>query len=355
MRLLLLNLATDADDPILGFTTIWIQKIATLTTAIDVITMRAGRIDVPNNVSVYSVGKEKGYSELRRFVEFYRILWRLLRQHRYDGCFAHMMPLFAVMAAPLLKTKRIPIVLWYAHKSVTLTLRLATFLANRVVTPSSESFRISSPKVRVIGHGIDTAMFAPLPTNDHTEAMFRIVTVGRLSRIKRLELLIQGVAEFARAHPDIRILFTVVGAPMTAQDHDYYQRLQEQAAAFRLEERICFEGSRPYQQIPLCYQQADCFISMSDTGSIDKATLEAMSCGVIPIMTNHSFATSFDERLAMLCLIQPNPELLAEHLFCVASLHIEERRRIGQQLRELVVREHSLSTLSQKIINEFTF
>jgi hypothetical protein len=119
MRLLLFNLATDADDPILGFTTRWIQALAKQVEFTHVITMRAGKIEVPENVRVYSVGKEKGYSEPRRVVEFYRHLFHILREDRIDACFSHMIPIFTVLAAPVLKVKKIPIVTWYAHPSLT--------------------------------------------------------------------------------------------------------------------------------------------------------------------------------------------------------------------------------------------
>ena len=66
MRILLFNLATDADDPLLGFTTRWIGALAERVEFIHVITMRVGRLEMPANVRVYSVGKEKGYSEPRR-------------------------------------------------------------------------------------------------------------------------------------------------------------------------------------------------------------------------------------------------------------------------------------------------
>jgi len=47
VNLLLFNLATDADDPILGFTTGWLNRLAAHYTQVDVITMRnrAGSID----------------------------------------------------------------------------------------------------------------------------------------------------------------------------------------------------------------------------------------------------------------------------------------------------------------------
>ena len=106
LRLLWFNLATDADATGQGFTTDWLNALAPHCDQIDVLTMRAGRLALDDKVRVYSVGKEKGYTELRRAVEFYRLLSRLLRENDYDACFAHMQPLFAVMGAPLLLPRR---------------------------------------------------------------------------------------------------------------------------------------------------------------------------------------------------------------------------------------------------------
>ncbi|MEM4205021.1 MAG: hypothetical protein QXS54_13215, partial [Candidatus Methanomethylicaceae archaeon] len=110
MRLLIFNMAMDLDDPLLEFVTYWVRSLAKRVEFIHVIAMRAGRIEVPENVRVYSVGKEKGYSEPRRAVEFYRLLFRILREDQIDACFSHMIPIFTVLAAPVLKAKGIPIV-----------------------------------------------------------------------------------------------------------------------------------------------------------------------------------------------------------------------------------------------------
>ena len=53
LRLLLFNLATDADDPALGFTTGWINALATHGANVHVITMRAGRSNSTASCSAY--------------------------------------------------------------------------------------------------------------------------------------------------------------------------------------------------------------------------------------------------------------------------------------------------------------
>ena len=203
MRLLWFNLATDVDDPVLGFTSRWTQAIATKVERIHVITMRAGRIELPENVRCDSVGKEAGYSRPRRIVEFYRILLEVLRNEPVDACFSHMFPLFTVLAAPLLRPKGVPIVTWYAHPSLTLQLRLAHRLSDQMVTSLPSSYPYDPDKLRVLGQGIDTDWFAPDKTRPQLPAL--ILCAGRLSPVKDHVTLLKAVAiaptTFSRAIP----------------------------------------------------------------------------------------------------------------------------------------------------------
>ena len=352
MNLLLFNLATDADDPILGFTTSWITALAERVENIDVITMRTGRIEVPENVRIYSVGKEKGYSEPRRVIEFYYILGKLLANQHYDACFAHMMPLFAVMAAPILRIKGIPIVLWYTHKSVTGMLRLATFLVSRVVTASKESFRISCSKVRVIGHGIDTNKFVPKENRTIKNQFFTIITVGRLSPIKRVELLIEAVALLRDKKPEIFVCLNIVGGPVIKTDNAYETQLKSLVEEYDLKDRVIFNGSKSSTEVLPFYQNASCFVNLSETGSLDKAVLEAMSCEV-PVVTNPVFSGVLGEDLTKMWVIDWDVEKLCDRLLLLASMSEQERYELGNKLRDIVVRQHSLNGLSMKLVNEF--
>jgi hypothetical protein len=149
-HLLLFNLVTDSRDPILGFTTQWIRELAARVGSIDVITMRAGVIDVPPNVRVHSVGKEHGYSEPRRVLEFYRHLFRILRTQRIDGCFSHMMPPFSALGGPILRARRIPLVTWYAHPNLTLWAQARALLLEPNGDQSPARLPIS--KRQALGH-----------------------------------------------------------------------------------------------------------------------------------------------------------------------------------------------------------
>lgn len=342
-RLLVFNLMIDADDPILGFTTVWLNALAKRCSALDVITMQAGRLDVAPNVQVYSVGKERGYSEPRRALEFYRLLFGLLRRNRYDACFAHMMPLFAVMGAPLLRLSSVPITLWYAHKSVPPLLRLAEKVVRQVVTASPESFRLPSAKLQVIGHGVDTGLFVPAH-QQRSDCPFTIITVGRIAPVKHLEIMIQAVKLLAEQHTLPQIRLRLVGQAYP-QDSGYAAELRALVTANRLETIVEFPGAVPYHQVIRVYQEADVMVNLSATGSVDKAVLEAMACGLPVITCNEAFQpllAPWGERL----LIAPDsPAALAGRLEAIAVMLPEERAALGAQLRTLVVEQHSLERL----------
>lgn len=359
MRLLLFNLVTDADDPVLGFTTIWINGLAARCEAVDVITMKMGRLAVASNVQVYSVGKEQGYSEIRRTFEFYHILLGLLRQHHYDACFAHMMQLFAVMAAPVLKLYRIPITLWYAHKATGRVLQLAEKLVDHVVTSTPEGFRLPSRKVQIIGQGIDTEQFKPsltpppnpLPASKEGEKTFTLISVGRIAPVKRLEIIISAVkALHEQQLTDTRLL--LVGE-VAAQDKDYGEQLRQLVFNYQLTDAVTFTGGMPYEAVVREYQQAEVMVNMSATGSMDKAVLEAMACGLPVVTANEAFKTLLAQWADLLYVPPESPEVLSVRLKQLALMSPDERVALGAALRQLVVEQHSLEHLTDQLMTIF--
>ena len=352
MRLLIFNLVTDADDPVLGFTTTWINGLAARCEAVDVITMKRGRLAVASNMQVYSVGKEKGYSEARRFFEFYRILFGLLRQHHYQACFAHMMQLFAVMGAPVLKLYRVPITLWYAHKATGRVLQLAEKLVDHVVTSTPEGFRLPSRKVQIIGQGIDTEMFKPAEQASFTsQKPFALISVGRIAPVKRLEIIMSAVKALReQGLTDVRLLLVGDVAP---QDAAYGERLRQMVADYQLYYMVMFAGGMPYEAVVSAYQHADVMVNMSATGSMDKAVLEAMACGLPVVTANEAFKSLLSPWVDLLYVPPESPEVLSVRLKQLALMSAQERAALGAALRQIVVEQHSLTHLTDQLMTIF--
>lgn len=350
MKILLFNLITDVNDPILGFACQWIQVLAEKVESIDIITMKKGSFSFSNNVQVYSVGKEKGFSEPKRALEFYRILILLLSQNKYDVCFAHMMPLFAVMAAPILKLKVIPIITWYAHRSVTTILKLAHFCSDYMVTSAKESYGYKHDKLLVIGQGIDINLFTPISHVNFSEIPM-LLSVGRLSPIKDLMTLINAVNLLHQK--GYKINCTLVGnAP--ERDQCYFEALQKKVSDLGLENQIIFAGAMPNQKVVYLYQKCFAHINCAPANhSLDKAVLEAMACGKPSISSILGIKETMGKWHDLLSFKQGNPQDLANKIEYLLNLQPKQREEIGLDLRQSVIQKHSLLKLRDNLIDIF--
>jgi glycosyltransferase involved in cell wall biosynthesis len=353
--LLVFNLATDADDMVLSFTTTWINRLAAHVKALDVITMRAGRLEVAENVRVFSVGKEEGLTESQRTVEFYKLLTARLRERTrengrgYDACFAHMMPLFAAMSAPILAPRRIPITLWYTHRQVTRTLQLAARVSHRIVTAVPDSFPIPTPKVRAIGHGIDSDFFAPKTAFDSigaTSPRAEIVQVARLSPIKHQATLIRAIASI----PNSRAL--LIGDALGTEGAQYRRTLEQLARGAGVADRIVFAGAQSPDGVRAAFRTGTASVNLSPPGLFDKAALESMAVTTPTLVTSAAFDDLLGEYAPLLRVDTPDDVVaLSARLREVIALPLEARKRIGRALRERVVAAHSLDRLIARLLS----
>ncbi|MBL8130690.1 MAG: glycosyltransferase family 4 protein [Anaerolineae bacterium] len=344
--LLVFNLAVDVDDPILGFATDWLNRLAERFSTVDVITMRAGRLDVAANVRVWSVGKEKGYGEARRALTFYAVLLRLLLTRRYAACFAHMMPLFALMGAPLLAVFRVPQTLWYTHRQAHRVLRWATRVVRRVVTAAPDSFPIPTGKLRVVGHGIDTTAFTPALSSGVESPV--IVQVARLMPIKRQPSLIRALARMKQV--GARLVF--VGGVPPEQSADYQRDLERLVADLGLSARVRFAGDQDREGVIANLRSATVAVNLSPPGLFDKAALESMACALPTVVSSPAFRPLLGEWDPLLRVEPPEDDAaLAERLDALLALPDIERRQIGDALRARVQAAHGLEGLIDRVVS----
>jgi glycosyltransferase involved in cell wall biosynthesis len=351
LRLLLFNLATDADDPILGFTTRWIWTLAARVESMQVITMRAGRVHVPHNVQVHSVGKELGYSEPRRAFEFYRLLMKVLSSGTINACYAHMMPLFATMGAPLLRAKRIPMVTWYAHPHGKLRLRVAQRLSDRIVTGVTESYPFSSNKVIPIGQGVDTDLFSP-KSGVVPDDPPMILCVGRLSAIKNHPTLLNALC-LLRRESDLNFRAVVLGGQAGPEDGSYVRSLLERTRVLGLEDTVSWHGPVRLDELPAWYRRSTLHANMTPIGSAEKVVLEAMACGKPSLISNEGYRETVGEYFGRLYCRPDDSEDLAGRLRYWLTLPRNEQAAAGIYLRERVVRDHNLEAVASRLLSVF--
>lgn len=259
MRILVATQSVDADDPVLGFFHRWLEAFSAEFDSVEVICLNEGRHALPANVRIHTLGKKEGGNRLLFAARFLRLSWELRRS--YDAVFVHMNPEYVVLAGWLWRLLGMKIGLWYTHKSVDLKLRAAESVADIVFTASKESFRLRSKKLRVMGHGIDTAFWTP------DETVFRgpaFLSVGRLMAAKRHDLAIRAAKE--------------EGVPLRIAGVGPEQEELE-ALARELAADVSFLGAQSEEKLRDEYRRAARLVHRSETGSLDKVVLEAAACG----------------------------------------------------------------------------
>lgn len=93
------------------------------------------------------------------------------------------------------------------------------------------------------------------------------------------------------------------------------------------------------------------FITASTTGSLDKTTLEAMSCGIPVIICNEAYKTVLGNHAANLMFVPGN----ADELALKASNILKDKLRVklGKSLRDIVISDHSMHNFIDQLLLQF--
>ncbi|MFH1890154.1 MAG: glycosyltransferase [Candidatus Kuenenbacteria bacterium] len=360
MRLIFITRKVDKNDPRAGFVYYWLEKLAKKLDKLIVICQEKGdTAGLPKNIEIFSFGKDKGYGKLRQCVAFKLLLLKHIR--KTNGVFAHMMPIYSIVAGPFCKIFNKKLVQWYMHRSVDWRLKFANLFVSEFATASKMSFRLKTKKkINILGHGIDISRFAPisqpkadqpLAGNFHPAAAgpnskFQILTVGRISPSKDIESMIKAVYELKEEGMD-NIKLTIVGGIGLAKQQIYLDNLKNMVSKMNIENQVEFIGSVPHAKIPEFYQNSDLFLNLSDTGSLDKAVLAAMSAECLPITSNEAFENILQ---AYLMTAKDKPQELAKKIKWAINLSQEQRTEIVKPLRQEIANNHNLDKLVDKII-----
>src|SRR5207253_930472 len=197
-RLVFATQRIDPADPVLGATVPMARALATRVDELVVLCDTASPGALPPNVRVHEFGAT---SQLGRGLRFEAALARELRP-RPLAVVAHMVPLYALLAAPLARPLGIPLLLWYTHWKAHEVLRAAERVCTAVVSVDRRSFPLESAKVRPIGHGIDVSEFDCFDRREHRGV--HALVLGRYSPAKGIETILRGAAQVEGVEVEVR-------------------------------------------------------------------------------------------------------------------------------------------------------
>ena len=295
--------------------------------------------EIPANVEVRTF---EASSRSGRVLAFERELASASRDA--DAVFVHMVPTFLALAAPLARARRIPLLLWYTHWHASRSLRLATRLANAVLSVDAVSFPVRTSKLHAVGHAIDTSVFVP-PAVARTDGPLRLLAFGRTARWKGLATLLDA---FSRVEGDVRL--EIRGPSLTPDEVAHRAELVRAAAR---DERVSVEPPILRADVPSLLGSTDVVVSPAQPragATLDKAVYEAAACAR-PVVTTNAALAPFLAGLPLELVAKPSdPAALAATLDAVARASRQTRAEIGSELRRRVVLDHSLDHWADAVI-----
>ena len=227
--------------------------------------------------------------------------------------------------------------------------RLTSPLADRIICVSQnvadfaqQVIGLPADKLVVIQNGIDTAYFRPAAMPAHkAPGQMTIGYVGRLQKVKGVDLLIAAFAQLMAKYPTIQL--HLVG------DGSEREVLTAQVQQLGLEQNVHFLGVRA--DVADLYQTFDLFVLPSLWEGMPNVVLEAMACGVPVVATNTGGTPEIVQHGKTGLLVEPgHATLLYEAmsmLIADTALHcqlvqagrpyVEQTRSINQTIAKTVL------------------
>ncbi len=308
---------------------------------VTVLTGKIGSYNVSPNVRVYSSDWQSG-KRLSSTTKFLSVFLKLLISNRFTVIISHMTSVQAALISPITRILRIKHLLWYTHTSDNFALRVCDLFTNGILTATAGSCPLSSSKVHVIGHSIDTRIFKRKTSLNFP--ISSLIHVGRFDSSKNIRLIIQTLQNLRSTKSDVN--FTNIGLPSGEANATYYQNI---ISEFDRDENLTwikFESSVPRQTLPSLLNNFDCFIHAFN-GSLDKAVLEATFIGLPVVTINPEYKKifgSWDKKNRL------SEHTLLEELHCLLSLTKEELNTELDRRYQIAQKDYELEGWARRVI-----
>lgn len=162
------------------------------------------------------------------------------------------------------------------------------FVPSAAVAARVQQLGVAADKVARLPRGIDLGRFRPSRRDPHAFARFglngepKVLYVGRLSREKSLDALVDGFAQAADAVPEARLV--IVG------DGPYAGALAARAGATARARQVLFLGERTGDELATLMASSDVFVSPSETETFGNTVVEAQASGLPVVVADRGAA-----------------------------------------------------------------
>lgn len=231
---------------------------------------------------------------------------------------------------------------------------LLSLFSPTFITPNDDGLEelaqsgLPPARAKLIPSPAPTAVFTP-PSGQERETLRRelgfegetFLFAGRFVKEKNLPLLLEAWAIFSAAHPQARLVL--------AGDGPEKAGIERLLADPGLRSSIRFAGVA--QDVAAYYRAADFFVLPSDTEGMSNALLEAMSCGLIPLVKDISgCAPVIDGETGLKAPRAATAAQFAALFARAAALDSTARKTISSSAARLMREKYSLEKIAEQYL-----
>ena len=204
----------------------------------------------------------------------------------------------------------------------------------------------SSEKLKIVPVGVDTTFFHPAKKYGEKSTVLKLITVGRLDKVKGHLYCIEVVNELVKK--GLNVSLTIIGE---GSERFALEALIKQ---YRLEEFICLVGSKNAQEIRDELQGHDIYLLLAVPVEFERresqglATLEAQACGLPAIVFDSGGIkyTIQDEMTGFLCKEFDVSTVVKKINFLYQNRLV--LKKMGKQATEFVNKEYAQQIIVKK-------
>jgi len=206
-----------------------------------------------------------------------------------------------------------------------------------------------SQKIKIVYHGVDTKEFNPKQQDRKLREELKIfdsptvISTRGLEPIYNVESLIKAIPLVLKQVPDAKFIIVNNGSQEA--------HLKELSKSLGIWYNVKFVGLIQHHELPKYFASSDVYVSTSLSDSFAVSTLEAMACGLAPVVTDVGDNRKWikEEENGFIVPVK-DPKVLAEKIIYLLE-NEDIRKRFGEANRRIIEEKADYYKEMEKVEN----
>jgi glycosyltransferase involved in cell wall biosynthesis len=161
--------------------------------------------------------------------------------------------------------------------------------------------------------------------------LFKILFLGRVSKIKGLDILLPAIAKVVKKNPNIILL--IVGPDY----ENYKEKLLLIIKSLKIENKVKFLGKLDRSLINKAYVDSDIFVLPSYSENFGLTIIESLACGCPVIITKNVNISNEIHKNGLGKVVNVDPEEIAKEINNYYSKTVFEKKQLKQKIRDFTL------------------